>query len=84
MPTPKQEIGCKFYKFKNPKSTILCIGGSINISSQYEQEAPKIFYNLNLEWLWRLKFDTRRRLKRLIETMILYIHLKLTGKNKIF
>ena len=52
--------------------------------SHYEQEAPKIFYNLNLEWFWRLKFDTKRRLKRLIETFTLYLICKMTGKNKIF
>lgn len=84
LPTPKQEIVANFINDKNPSCTILCIGGSINMCSNYEQEAPKIFYNLNLEWFWRLKFDTKRRLKRLIETFTLYLICKMTGKNKIF
>ncbi len=84
LPTPKQEIIANYINDKNPTCTILCIGGSINMCSNYEQEAPKIFYDLNLEWLWRLKFDTKRRFKRLIETFILYLISKLTGKNKIF
>ena len=43
LPTPKQEIGCKLYNLKFPKSTILYIGGSINISSQYEKRRLKFF-----------------------------------------
>ena len=84
LPTPKQEIVANYINDIDPTCTILCIGGSINMCSNYEAGAPKIFYNLNLEWLWRLKFDTKRRFKRLIESLTLYSISKVTGRNKVF
>ena len=33
-----------------------------------EMTGPKIIYNLRLEWLWRLRFNTSVRLKRLLVT----------------
>ena len=38
----------------------------------YEPDPPKFVEN-NLEFLWRLRFDTKRRLKRLIISMIYYL-----------
>ena len=33
-----------------------------------EKVVPKYLYLLGLEFLWRLRIDTKRRLKRLIQT----------------
>ena len=84
LPTPKQELLANFLIKKFSYINILCIGGSLNILSGYEKETPNILYKLNLEWLWRLRFDTNRRFERLVESGILYLKLKLSGKNSIF
>ena len=84
LPTPKQELIANYLIKKFPNTNILCIGGSLNILSGFEKEVPTIFYMLNLEWLWRLRFDTIRRFKRLIESGLLYSKLKFTGKIDIF
>ncbi len=84
LPTPKQEIIGNTILKKNSKLNIICIGGSINILSGYERETPEFINNLNLEWLWRLRFDTKRRLKRLFESIILLCKIKILNKNDIF
>jgi len=84
LPTPKQELIANLILSKSPKVNIICIGGSINILSGYEKKTPSILYKLNLEWLWRLKFDSRRRIIRLLESGILLIKLKFFGKSNIF
>ncbi len=83
LPTPKQEIIANIIIAKYPEVNVLCIGGSINILSGHEEKAPSFFYNLNLEWLWRLRFDTKRRIFRLFESGILYLKLTILGDNKI-
>ncbi len=71
LPTPKQEQVAEFLQSKNQKYKIICIGGSIGIVSGDEKEVPKkLFY---LEFLWRLRYETLRRLKRLIITFYQYI-----------
>ena len=84
LPTPKQELLANLIIKDYPDCNILCIGGSINMLSGYEQKAPNLFYKLNLEWLWRLRFDTTRRILRLIESLKLIIELYLMGRNKIY
>ncbi len=84
LPTPKQEIIGNIILEENSELNIICIGGSINILSGYEKEAPELFNNLNLEWLWRLRFDTKRRLKRLSKSMLLLCKIKILNKNDIF
>ncbi len=84
LPTPKQEIVGNVLLNKYPKNNIICIGGSINILSGLEKQAPYLFYFLSLEWLWRLKFDTNRRFKRLFESTYLFFKLLITRKNNIF
>ena len=42
-PTPKQELVANFINLKFPKSTILCIGGSINISVSMKKKRLKFF-----------------------------------------
>ena len=47
-----------------------------------EPPVPPVIYLLNLEFLWRLRFDTKRRLKRLLETFWYYIIAETKGKFK--
>ena len=84
LPTPKQEIIANSIIKKYPKINIICIGGSINILSGHEMKTPAFFYKFNLEWLWRLKFDTKRRVIRLLESGVLYLKLSLSGNNSIY
>jgi UDP-N-acetyl-D-mannosaminuronic acid transferase (WecB/TagA/CpsF family) len=55
-------IFCRLLNYK-----IICIGGSVAIFSGEEKEVPK-FLN-NLEFAWRLQYETYRRLNRLVETL---------------
>lgn len=71
LPTPKQEQVAKFLKDKNIYFKIICIGGSINIASGEEKEVPN--YLSRLEFLWRLRYDTIRRLNRLMNTFVQYL-----------
>jgi glycosyltransferase involved in cell wall biosynthesis len=68
LPTPKQEYlafkireNSKFYK-------IICIGGAVTMASGEEKSVPELMDNLGLEFLWRLRSETLRRLKRLMLT----------------
>jgi glycosyltransferase involved in cell wall biosynthesis len=66
LPTPKQEILAQHLVRTNKNYKIICIGGSIAISSNEEKPVPQI---LNyLEFLWRLRYETFRRTVRLIST----------------
>ena len=70
LPTPKQEQIADFLRSKNKFYKIICIGGSIGIVCGDEKEVPKyLFY---LEFLWRLRYETLRRLKRLLITFYQY------------
>ena len=71
LPTPKQEQIAEFLQSKNKNFKIICIGGSIGIVSGDEKEVPKqLFY---FEFLWRLRYETIRRLKRLFITFYQYV-----------
>ena len=72
LPTPKQEILAEYIAKNNKYFKIICIGGSIGIACGEEQEVPKILYNF--EFLWRLQFETKRRLKRIILSLIYYTY----------
>jgi len=71
LPTPKQEILANHISEKNKYFKIICIGGSIRIASGEEKEVPNIFYNF--EYLWRLRYDTKRRAERLFASFINYL-----------
>jgi len=66
LPTPKQEQIAKYLSLNNKFFKIICIGGSINIASNEEKPVPN--YLKNYEFLWRLRYETRRRLARLFQT----------------
>ena len=63
LPTPKQEQLAYCIARKNKFHKIICIGASIMIASGEEKVVPEILENF--EFLWRLRTDTLRRLKRL-------------------
>lgn len=73
LPTPKQEVIGNILYNKNKFCKIICIGGGLNIASGYEKIAPIFLRKLNLEFIWRLKYETSRRLSRLIKTFITYL-----------
>jgi UDP-N-acetyl-D-mannosaminuronic acid transferase (WecB/TagA/CpsF family) len=54
-------------------SKIICIGGGLRIASGSEKKCPHFFYNLGLEFLWRLNSDTRRRAKRLTVNLFYFL-----------
>ncbi len=68
LPTPKQELVAIELAKKNNFYKIICIGGSIAIFSGEEKEVPS-FLN-NIEFIWRLQYETFRRSKRLLSTLI--------------
>jgi hypothetical protein len=71
LPTPKQEQLAEHLISQNTYYQIICIGGSINIASGVEKAVPRALYNF--EFLWRLRYETRRRVKRLLITMYHFI-----------
>ena len=80
LPTPKQEILANYIKKTQHNFKILCIGGAINMLSGSEIPLPKILENFFFaEALWRLQFDTFRRVKRLIISILLYIKGEFVG-----
>ena len=67
LPTPKQEQLAYHLARNNKNYRIICIGASIMIASGDEKVVP---YHLeNFEFLWRLRTDTVRRFKRLLESL---------------
>ena len=81
LPTPKQEQFAHHLIRKNKYYKIICIGGSIAISSGEEKSVPKELYYL--EFLWRLRYDTIRRLVRLISTFFYFTYGRyILRKNK--
>ena len=74
LPTPKQEILANYILKKNKNSKIICIGGGLAIAVKDEKPCPIFLDKFYLEFLWRLQYQTKRRLIRLIET--LYLTLK--------
>jgi hypothetical protein len=74
LPSPKQEIFANYMLKKNKNSKIICIGGGIAIAAKDEKPCPKFLEEFYLEFLWRLQYQTKRRLIRLFHS--LYLSLK--------
>lgn len=71
LPTPKQEQLAEYITTISKNYKIICIGGSLNIISGVEKKVPK--YLSKYEYIWRLRYETRRRSLRLIKTFFYYI-----------
>ena len=79
LPTPKQEqIAIELTK-KNSFYKIVCIGASISIASGEEKTVPKKLENI--EFLWRLRTEPRRRLKRLFVSFFYFLKGKYFDKK---
>ena len=81
LPTPKQEHVAIELSNINDNYKILCIGGAINMIVGSEAPVPK-YLERYFEGLWRLRFDTKRRFKRLIMTGANYLSGVINGKFK--
>ena len=72
LPTPKQEQIAHHLSNNNKNYKIICIGGSIGIVSGDEKEVPQNL--VNFEFFWRLRYETRRRILRLLVTFFQYVY----------
>ena len=82
MPTPKQEQLSELIIKNNKFFKIICIGGAVAMASGEEKSVPAILDKFNLEFLWRLRTDTNRRIIRLIYSFYSYIYGELTFRYK--
>jgi glycosyltransferase involved in cell wall biosynthesis len=82
LPTPKQEIIAEHIARHNLKFKIICAGASVAMLSGDEKIVPKFLETLGLEFVWRLRIETKRRLIRLIQTAIYFINGYLNNKIK--
>ena len=74
LPTPKQEQLSQLIVQNSKYFKIICIGGAVAMASGEETPVPKILDKLNLEFLWRLRTDTKRRIFRLFYSFYFYIY----------
>ena len=79
LPTPKQEQLAYFIARKNDSHKIICIGASIMIASGEEKVVPPLLENF--EFLWRLRTETVRRVKRLYVSFYNFIKGKYFSKK---
>jgi glycosyltransferase involved in cell wall biosynthesis len=79
LPTPKQEMLADYISKRNKYFKVICIGGSIAIACGDEKEVPSIFYSF--EFLWRLKYETKRRFVRLISSLFNYFYGRYINKS---
>ena len=82
LPTPKQEIIAEFIVKNYSKYKVICIGASLAMCSGEEKIVPDILDKLSLEFIWRLRSDTIRRLKRLIQTFSYFLLGIINKKNR--
>jgi N-acetylglucosaminyldiphosphoundecaprenol N-acetyl-beta-D-mannosaminyltransferase len=83
LPTPKQEALANLILEKYKFARIICIGGGIRMSAGLEPVVPKFLENLGMEFIWRLQFETIRRLIRLIQSVFYFSLYLLQNKYKI-
>ena len=84
LPTPKQEQLAYNLAKNNKNYKIICIGASLAIASGEEKKVPNFLSNY--EFIWRLRTDTLRRIKRLLESLFFYTKGSVIQKkyNKIY
>ena len=84
LPTPKQEQIANYLASKNKNYRILCLGGALNMLSGSEPPVPPFLDKIYLEFFWRLRFDTRRRIMRLLESFFIFFRYWIKGFYKNF
>ena len=82
LPTPKQEIVAEAISKKQNNYKVICIGASLAMCSGEEKIVPEILDKFSLEFVWRLRSDTKRRLIRLIQTFLYFTKGVLNKKNR--
>jgi hypothetical protein len=82
LPTPKQEEFAYLIMKNNNFYKIICIGGAINIASGLESPVPDLLDKMYLEFVWRLRTDTLRRIRRLIISSLFYLKGELLFKYR--
>lgn len=81
LPTPKQEILAEYISESQRYFKIFCIGGGLAMISGDEKPIPvKLDHFFFSETIWRLQFETIRRIKRLLSTFVFYLKGELFGK----
>ncbi len=65
LPSPKQELLARHLALTAPDVHYYCIGGALNMLSHPELDCPAWMHRCGLEFVFRLRSDTRRRLMRL-------------------
>ena len=84
LPTPKQEMLSNEIIKKNKYYKIICIGGGLNIATGEVKSCPAFISKIGLEFIWRLRTDTFRRISRLLSTFTIFIFYLFIGKLKKF
>ncbi len=80
LPTPKQEYLADIISRKQKYYKILCLGGAVEMASGEDRPVPEFFDKIGLEFLWRLRKETLRRLKRLLLTSIYFLYAQVLFK----
>ena len=84
LPTPKQEMLSNEIIKKNKYYKIVCIGGGLSIAAGEVKSCPVFISKIGLEFIWRLRTDTLRRVFRLLFTSIMFVIYLISGKFKKF
>jgi glycosyltransferase involved in cell wall biosynthesis len=82
LPTPKQEIIAEHIARHNLNFKIICAGASVAMLTGEEKIVPKFLESAGLEFMWRLRKETRRRLIRLFQTAFYFINGFLNNRIK--
>ena len=72
---PNQELLINKYIEKVKKGVFIGVGGTFDLLSGCKKRAPKLFFKLNLEWLYRIICEPTR-LKRFIQNNIVFMFKK--------
>jgi len=85
LPAPVQEIFATQLQEKfNHTLRIYCFGGALQMIHDPKLEANNFIRSIGMEWLWRLRTDTFRRINRLIKSIfILFSAIPYLVKSKI-
>ena len=67
LPSPLQE---SLSKKIDKSNIILCIGGAFGMLNNKKLIPPKLMQHLHLEFIWRLRHDTKRRFLRLFKSLL--------------
>lgn len=82
LPSPLQE---ELSKMICPSNSVFCIGGALSMLANEKYIPPKLFSFLGIEFIWRLRFDTKRRVHRLITSFSqFFLNVRVLSKYKVF